>query len=88
MTICKEKMARTEGFEMALDLIGELARERQERLEKEMKALVDGKATSLLSQRKRIRLAGLDAAFNEIALFMQTLRERIESVPQEVKPAE
>jgi hypothetical protein len=88
MNVCKEKLARTQGFEMALDVFIELATTRSKSLREEIDAVRNRRPMSMISMRDRMRIEQLEARENEIQHLMHKLQERIENVPQEVKPNE
>lgn len=83
----KEKLARTEGFEMAIDIFVDAAKERDAALEAEMND-IQNIPKARWSQRIRAHFAQLSARRDEIQRLMNTLGQKIEGVPQEEKPEE
>ena len=82
----KEKLAKTEGFEMAIEMFGEMVHERIEDLYKEVKVMQDGHSQKMMSRRTHDHLIALQTRCDELVRLTRTIKARIEKVPQEVKP--
>ena len=86
--MCHEKkLARTEGFQMAIDMFVALAQGRGDELREEAEKAQGKRPRGLLSQREQVYLHTLEARQHENHVILERLQAEIERTPQEVQPA-
>lgn len=80
------KRAKTEGFQMAIDILSTLGQNRIVEIERLIEQAMGGRLKSVLNMKQKTTIAILSARAMEVDGLFDRLRQEIEAVPQEVQP--